>query len=209
MLDRRRMLIANSKGGALPRGYTALAYLESTGTQYMITDITDITATDELYIKVATTTSGRDEQNYYGFDYSNHYFDLNGRHPSQQNRVQFAWGVGVTLNTSIVATVGTTYEVTTKVESGNLNIYIDDIHQGSVSTTSYSANQKHALFGRARDSAIRLYAKAKIYAFKYWRNGDLIADFIPALDTQNTPCMYDAVSHNTYYNLGTGVFLYG
>lgn len=33
-------------------------------------------------------------------------------------------------------------------------------------------------------------------------------DFIPVLDPQGTPCMYDKVSKDYFYNKGTGEFLY-
>jgi hypothetical protein len=37
----------------------------------------------------------------------------------------------------------------------------------------------------------------------------LVADFIPVLDLNDTPCMYDKVSGELFYNKGTGEFLYG
>lgn len=39
-------------------------------------------------------------------------------------------------------------------------------------------------------------------------NEELIMNLLPYLDTNGTPCMYDTVSRKTFYNAGTGEFLY-
>ena len=50
----------------------------------------------------------------------------------------------------------------------------------------------------------------KLYSFKTWNeNDELVLDLIPVLDNNNTPCMYDKVSQQFFYNQGTGEFGYG
>lgn len=49
----------------------------------------------------------------------------------------------------------------------------------------------------------------KIYSFKIYDNGTLVRDFIPVLDTDNVPCMWDLVSEACFYNAGTGEFIAG
>lgn len=49
----------------------------------------------------------------------------------------------------------------------------------------------------------------RIYSFKIWDNGVLARDFIPTLDRDDRPCMYDKVTDELFYNQGTGEFLYG
>ena len=44
---------------------------------------------------------------------------------------------------------------------------------------------------------------------KIYAENNLVCDLIPCLDTNGTPCMYDTVSKQTFYNQGTGEFLYG
>lgn len=51
--------------------------------------------------------------------------------------------------------------------------------------------------------------KGKVYNFKIYDNNVLIQHLVPALDSENTPCMYDKVTQKFYYNNGTGDFLYG
>lgn len=43
---------------------------------------------------------------------------------------------------------------------------------------------------------------------KIWDNGTIVRDFIPVLDMNDVPCMYDKVTDELFYNAGTGEFLY-
>ena len=52
------------------------------------------------------------------------------------------------------------------------------------------------------------YGKVRIKRFYITRNGAYTLNLIPALDRNGTPCMYDTVSKQTFYNAGTGEFLY-
>lgn len=55
----------------------------------------------------------------------------------------------------------------------------------------------------------RSYTPAKIYYFKIYDNDILVRDFIPVLDYNKIPCMYDKVENKFYYNQGTGDFIAG
>ena len=48
----------------------------------------------------------------------------------------------------------------------------------------------------------------RIKRFYITRDGAYTLNLIPALDRNGTPCMYDTVSKQTFYNAGTGEFLY-
>lgn len=48
----------------------------------------------------------------------------------------------------------------------------------------------------------------RMQAFKIWDKGVLVRDFIPVLDLEDRPCMYDKVNDELYYNQGTGEFSY-
>ena len=54
------------------------------------------------------------------------------------------------------------------------------------------------------------FSATKIYYLKFYDSSDLlISNYVPCLDSDNKPCMYDTVSKKTFYNSGTGEFLYG
>lgn len=49
----------------------------------------------------------------------------------------------------------------------------------------------------------------RLYSCKIYDNDVLVRDFIPILDIEGTPCMYDLVERKLYYNAGTGDFIAG
>ena len=53
------------------------------------------------------------------------------------------------------------------------------------------------------------YCSGQIYYAKFYNGSTLIRDFIPVLDKNGTPCMFDKVEHKFYYNAGTGDFIAG
>ena len=48
----------------------------------------------------------------------------------------------------------------------------------------------------------------KLYNFKITKNNDLIKEFIPVLDYNGIPCLFDITDKEFYYNLGDGNFNY-
>ena len=63
------------------------------------------------------------------------------------------------------------------------------------------------LFGRSNNNSGTTEnsntATGKIYYSKIWQNGKLVRDLIPVLDNDMTPCMYDKVSGELFYNMNT------
>lgn len=65
------------------------------------------------------------------------------------------------------------------------------------------------LFCLDEDNGAREFSQIKLYYFKIYEGDTLIHDFIPVLDKNNVPCLYDNVGEQFYYNQGAGQFLYG
>ena len=53
------------------------------------------------------------------------------------------------------------------------------------------------------------FSKIRIYAFSIKVNQVFVRDFVPVLDLDNVPCLYDKVSGKFFYNAGTGQFIAG
>ena len=49
----------------------------------------------------------------------------------------------------------------------------------------------------------------QVYGAKITLNNELVRDYIPVLDKNGVPCLYEKVERKFYYNQGTGDFLYG
>ena len=60
-------------------------------------------------------------------------------------------------------------------------------------------------------SSLKVYnnVAGKIYLLQIWDNDILVRDMIPALDYNNTPCMFDRVENKFYYNTGSTTLVAG
>lgn len=186
-------------------------YLESTGTQYIDTGMI---ANQDTCIEmlVATTTDVSNAGNGVGFipygaavfynDSAFECYSHEGQFQINYNN-QNAW-IG-TVN------VGETISI-----SHNRNVI--NITKG---TTQYSYNFEDTDFETPRtitlfainrttayEGANVLVGKARIYSCKIYDNGVLVRNFLPALDENNVPCLYDKVTAQYFYNAGTGTFSY-
>lgn len=60
-------------------------------------------------------------------------------------------------------------------------------------------------------NSLKIYSNApgKLYLFQIWENEQLVRDFIPVLDANNIPCLYDKVEGIYHYNTGPYNFYAG
>ena len=73
----------------------------------------------------------------------------------------------------------------------------------------YDVNDTLYMFSSHSGSTIDRQAFARIYRVKLKNNDNLVRDYIPVLDFDMQPCLYDKVSGKLFYNQGTGSFLCG
>lgn len=51
-------------------------------------------------------------------------------------------------------------------------------------------------------------ASAKFYSGQITQGDEIVHNFMPVLDSTGTPCLYDTITQQPFYNAGTGDFLY-
>jgi len=94
----------------------------------------------------------------------------------------------------------------------NRNKYVDGVLAGQSCIDGYetveSKYTKMYVMAYLRGSGINPYA-FKVKSYRITRQGVVILDFIPVLDFDSVPCMYDKVSGQFFYNAGSGAFSYG
>lgn len=72
---------------------------------------------------------------------------------------------------------------------------------------SYDISRTLYLFGRNWDNVANGFAYCKIYSAKIYEGSNIIADFVPFVNTETNVCgMYDRVSDTYFYNQGGGNF---
>ena len=174
----------------LPSGYTRCEYIEADGTQHIDTGIKqakfvhDIeffgTGTRDL---MGNSASG---VQYWGANATRTYYDFSG--------------ATISLNPNERRTA-----IYNNINSKAITLTVGDI-TNTTSRTYASIPNNYCLLA-IKNSAY--YCHAKLYSFKAYDESDnLIADYIPALDQSGRPCMYDTISKQSFYNQGTGEFLY-
>lgn len=190
----------------LPVGYTECKYLESTGTQYIDTNIIP---TNDMGIKVkyCYTASGsaaisgiyqgnnpRTDTLFISSSNGNTSGSLFGAHRGKSYSAS-----KIQLNTDYVSSIN---------YFNNGKLVLGGTTAGSVGTnTVYNASI--VLFARlnVNNSNISI-SHSKIYYTEFTEGNKITHKFIPCLETNDVPCMYDTVSKTTLYNVGTGTFNY-
>ena len=180
-------------GEFIPGTYTPVNYIKSTGTQYIdtgaVADSIDITFQyDENYRADNSAFGARDAggSNRLGLvTYSEGFHIMPpGYNIIPYDREKHHLTMGAEFDW--IATMdSTTYTVTNH----------------SVSTRTmwlFKENQ----YGMERKGY-----NIKIYDCKLYESGELLRDFIPVLDCDGIACLYDKVTHDFFYNAGTGDFI--
>ena len=105
---------------------------------------------------------------------------------------------------SLLTTVSVYEKHKLSLRSGTFSI--DDTTIGTIPSRSWSATDTCVIL--AASNAIRITQGTIYYCKFYNESGDLALDLIPVIDLNDTPCLYDKVNGDMYYNQGTGEFNY-
>ncbi|MBQ9012747.1 MAG: hypothetical protein IJ094_04175 [Bacilli bacterium] len=193
-----------SKESFLPASYTQLDYLESSGTQYIDTGVklNQNSRVKITYQYLQSTSTAR----IFGDANSNEGWVLTTANGSITSKIQTLYGniwkpssadgESIIPSTDIIE-----YERDGKNQYVNGNLYYTN------SDVTFETPSTAKVFG-ANYNSLSL-SSARVYELAIYEDGtSLTNNFIPALDNNNKPCMYDTVSGNTFYNQGTGEFNY-
>lgn len=195
--------------------YTQVKYLESNGTQYIDTGFYPTSTNVVIKVKFRHLTIGTTGRAVFGnYRGSGYYRTVATAHGGK-------WYFSGLNPSPYTYTLGNIHEVELKMNApetesrtGTYEIWENDSLVGSGSnmgtypstTTTYKTMY---LFTQHSSTQIEIpTANARIYYFQIYDNDELVRDFIPVLDPNNVPCMYEKVSQTYYYNAGTGTFLY-
>lgn len=206
---KRRLMAFEKSGGGLPSSYTAVDYLQSTGTQWIEMGVTPNQNTKAvLKIKINVFTSkgasligsrtninSDDQFTTYLGDYggTRFLFRMDGQPKTT------SW-TGLTTNKIYIVTLSGT-EMKAELEDGTA------VFSKTFSVPDFTSTLTMALLRSKGVSGD--YFRGRIYSCKHYSGDELIQDFQPCLDTNGVPCMFDFVSRKPFYNVGTGSFAWG
>jgi hypothetical protein len=193
-------------GGSIPPGYTQLEYLDSSGTQYFA-----------LPMRWETHTGLSVKGGFISYDSM---FFGGELYPENIRCGSYPWST-----TSNVVFKNTASSLYAKFDYGTiiygtLNFLNDGLITINDATTAYRPSARDAniaMFG------IMDYLKGygdgsykpvntdpcRLYFLKISNDSIIERDFVPVLDSDGTPCLYDKISRKCFYNSGTGSFIVG
>ena len=206
----RRIVLEDSEQSGLPSSYTAVDYLQSTGTQWIEMGVAPNQNTKVvLKIKInkfngingfsligsRKDTNSNDQFTTYLDEYggSRFLFRMDGQTQA------ISW-TGLTTDKIYIVTLSGT-EMKAELEDGTT------VFSKTFSVHDFTSTVTMALF-RAK-GVNGTYFPGRIYSCKHYSGDELIQDFMPCLDTEGVPCIFDFVSRNSFYNVGTGSFTWG
>lgn len=180
--------------GGLPAGYTQLEYLESSGSQYIQTDI--LPSLDSVIIIDCQ------------------FLQLNSRYVYASRGTGVVWAVGDTffwggsggfLPDNFPSFLNR-FTIENKKDLGGL-ILNGELFLGTANSEGPPSgvfSDKLTLFAAAY---LNNFCSARVFSFKVADVGKNLL-FVPCLDPTGAPCMFDMVSRQPFYNAGSGDFTY-
>ena len=183
--------------------YHEISYLESTGTQYIDTGVIgksglelDTTILFPIVNGNSSIVSSRNQNNRIYLLHS---------YPGR-----FTLGYGNYYSSDVNIVTNKKYSIYSKLYSGQQIMKVDDeIILSKEIQNEINTNLNLYLFGNNMDGSFSDKAGVRIYDLKLIYNNQLVRDYIPVLDANDRPCLFDKVSKTCFYNQGTGEFLYG
>ena len=191
-------------------GYTPIEYLESTGTQWIDTGWNAPNGC-KVDMKIMLSTL---PNNLYAIIGSHNQHSPWGRNyllfyhipPDRSIRDFFEIGAGGYKDVGFGKT-GVEYNISFSTIPNN--IYFNDTNVSNLTDAQTTRNSNNLYLFNVNGYSFNKFI-GRIYYLKIWDSNDiLVRDFIPVLDKNGTPCMYDRVEKKFYYNAGTGQFIAG
>ena len=200
-MNRRRFIWQKAQEqSGLPEGYTAVDYLQSSGTQYIdtgrkLTQDSDITIDFKIIGEInrnAGVFGSREsasKNNLALFQQTNPNEFICDFSEFQQHRFK---------TTSSLERI--------KIQMNKTGVWINDILKKSCSDV---ANFETPTNGLIFDIGNNNWTGNKAVMRLYGYTDGSAQKLVPCLDAGGVPCMYDLVSKTTFYNQGTGSFTWG
>ena len=201
----------------LPKGYTRLEYLESTGTQYLDTGYTLTSGKTMTFSGDIMWTDKNSTANFfYGYRSVNsatlvgdmRAFFIYGSTATPIGRVAIRYGVNADNSSSQAVYLNTKCNISW--DGVNLNVDGTTVANLSSAYTECVYRSMYLFWANADGYYSADMGKyiGRIYNWKIYDDGVLVCSLIPALNPAGVPGMYDSVTGTFHTNIGTGDFVY-
>lgn len=201
----------------LPSGFTELEYMQSSGTQYIIVP-------EEFVLGADIPSSGVKMKLYlHDAKWFNPLWGIDPFVSPVVGNASLYIGRGAADNFSVLiyGKTGIHFPKQAVIWTGYYN-FLDSKKMGIILATGESKEgdymvktwkasaqfENQCLFGLIKSDGSITKGVARIYEAQFSQGSEITHDLVPVLDADNTPCMYDKVTRQCFYNTGTGKFGY-
>ena len=178
--------------------YTELEYLESTGEQWIETDyyLKNYSQVDAKF----SILSGNNNSIFGSRDSKNSYMLLQASRVNK--KLHFYCGYKIDYWREINEPL---YNKIYLSSSENGKIIIQDLGNINMNCNTFELTEPMYIFAFNESGVAAFISEStRLYYLKIIENNELIHEYIPVLDSNNKPALYDKIEGNFYYNQGTG-----
>ena len=204
------MALKKSDGG-LPDGFTAVEYIQTSGSQYIDTGVKASASVgmsaDFCFVDARTNQNLAHAYEPYEKPYELMVLMLSGW-GSPDGAVWFVCGYSAIQYFKKSDTDRHVYHFNV---DGQYTVEMDGIQYAKAdpSQTTFPADARNLYLFARNSPAVDGYARMKLYSCAIYDGGRKIRDFKPCLDADGVPCLYDLIGKTALYNQGTGSFTWG
>lgn len=205
-LDERRKAMMGEIDYGLPKNYMAVEYLESTSEkQWFDTGIkasSTLTVEGEWYVDRSTIAD--DYVIFYQGETSIGVYSFGLLSYNTQSSHNWCWTIGSGREDFQNPT---NHALRFHSKTTNKQCIINGVVEKTYSSNKFTSRRDIFIFGTSSSTRIKPNkgddGTKRIYWMKIWDGQTLVRDFQPCLDASSTPCLYDRVSKQTFYNKGS------
>lgn len=205
----------SSSSTGLPFGYTPLEYIRSTGTQYIDTGIAPAV---DLEVDMVASFQGNQDSSWDCMlhagsgDMSSGTYGLRlfGNNSTLQVCYSMYGSSGSSSSNYNNPTVSITPNQVYTIRTTNQTLTLDGVTTvGTPSPINFTpVTYSMYLFAGRNSGSLWRRVRATLYSLRLTVGGEVVRNFIPALNPDNVPGLYDTVSETFFTNNGTGEFEY-
>jgi hypothetical protein len=188
----------------LPEGFRRVEYLGNTGTQWIDTGVIPNNETG-LYLKAHRINAGDFVPGGARTNNIRFYpprFNMNGV------TIEYGWDGWTALGNRNTSDSLSYESWLNFYNSRKASIQTQSkFYENTLNTTLPALSHAIYIFGYNNNGSTTTNWLGKIYEVKISQGENIVRHFIPCLDVDNVPCMYELIEGKVYYNQGTGKFL--
>ena len=197
----------------LPNGFTALEYLESTGTQYIDTGITPTNETGLMvkFNKYALARTGCSSDQVVVGSVRSSESASDRLYVNPASRLYLVFAQSFSDDNAIYGSYSydTDYDVSINYKN-NRKRFVNGLTAKDIITTFSGPSVNLYLFAGSRPQSANWYFCGRIYYLQITEGTNIVRNFIPARrDSDGVLGMYDTVTNTFFTNNGTGEFIGG